>query len=242
MNNFTFSNPTDKKTMIETEYDSWSEKIKSHQNSFGKDNTVKFGAWTRRIRKDDPNDNGNSTTPLPELWEKTQLPPTHKSKYSYNSTVGQNNTMMKYRKEMMELVKEMPETAYELSLRDIVETPTMLTPLKEGKIMENNTRRGVARSESLDSGVFSKKKYLPRIPSFLGGGGKKSKGKNGSVGAKVTPKPSLGDGDKSGSDKSVDREWWNEDFGSKGSSNSSSGRRKNTRKLSGCYPLFQTRF
>lgn len=61
---------------------------------------------------------------------------------------------------------------------------------------------------------------------------KKSKGKNRSVGAKVTPKPTLGDGDKSGSEKSSDEEWWNDDFGSRGSSSSSGGRRK---KIQGKY-------
>lgn len=71
------------------------------------------------------------------------------------------------------------------------------------------------------------KMFIPRIPSVLGG--KKSTGSSGTC-AKVSPKPTLGDAEKSGSEKSTDSECRNAEFkqmtssGSSGSSNGSERR------------------
>lgn len=106
----------------------------------------------------------------------------------------------RYRQEMMELVRGVPETAYELSLRDMVEIPAAAKgraaeeekgpPAAEKKVVSG--RKEILRSASMDSGVFKLKMFSPVMSLWKW---RRSSGASAS-GSKVSPKPALPEGER----------------------------------------------
>jgi len=65
---------------------------------------------------------GGSSTPSPRLWAVYQPDPLHRLfPASAGSSPSRAQAIAGYRREMLDLVRGLPESAYELSLRDIVE-------------------------------------------------------------------------------------------------------------------------
>lgn len=128
----------------------------------------------------------------------------------------------------MEMVKNMPESNYELSLKDLVEhhrvvdatrqeknvveerknlSSVYMKREKSRKVDNNNKMAQVKRNGNIDRGGFYLKMGLP-FPFGSKDKKKKMKKKNESLGnsssSRVTPKPS--DGSAKGG--VVDKEWW----------------------------------
>ncbi|KAG0503985.1 hypothetical protein HPP92_004057 [Vanilla planifolia] len=158
-NHFSFSRPNSE----HLEYDVWAETIKKTQNPFGRDGTDrKIGPWVRRNTA--PNSSSNFGTSSPPLWRST----TQESLPNFSRT----QLIAKYRQEMMDLVRGLDEPAYELSLRDMVESPARMRPEDEVALTEKNassrwmekkdvkrkgretTLRSSSRSESTGKGGF----------------------------------------------------------------------------------------
>ncbi|KAH7671071.1 hypothetical protein IHE45_10G069400 [Dioscorea alata] len=243
-NQFSFSGPM--AIRGSDEFETWAERIKSDYGYFGRSGKMKqVGAWAKRnhvnpdegefawMAKEDDED-----VPSPTLWEKEGGSPASKSDEAYpilGHTI-RSQMIARYRKEMIDLVRDAPENAYELSLRDIVEIPrpvksAELEEKKGEKEKEMETKketkkkggRRMARSESLDTGLLLKM----FIPATMGR--RKSFGVNGTC-SKVSPKPVIADAEKGGGpEKGPDSEWWkkteiNESSGSSSSGSSGSGR------------------
>ena len=115
------------------------------------------------------------------------------------------------RKQLMEMVKDMPESSYELSLKDLVNEQHGLEEVQEGPVesqedqpkkQKKNTKKGIkkvrqlSRIESLESETFLLKMFFPTSLSF------KKKTKEGKS-SKLSPSPSFED-----TKDRIDKEWW----------------------------------
>ncbi|KAK4433731.1 hypothetical protein Salat_0535800 [Sesamum alatum] len=148
-------------------------------------------------------------------------------------------------RELMEMVKDLPESSYELSLKDLVEHHRMeLTQAPdhhqvERVVVENSNhqslqRRGVVRVKSLESKKSDKNMMMRRSGSFENKGlflnmvfpvsFNTKKKKSNCTSGKVSPKPEVV---KSGGE----RDWWKKRF--TGSSDSDSSRTSNNSASSG---------
>ncbi|KAK1300542.1 hypothetical protein QJS10_CPB13g01001 [Acorus calamus] len=218
-------------------------------------NTLDLGAWrygvefdtkqSRRLMEDD--DDEASGVASPPLWENQSQ--------SQLSPASRLQAIVKGRKEMMEMVKNMPEPSYELSLKDLVEMhrpvgSRLTSPVRESELpeeplksvkkvkrkdKEKNKKKQMARSESMENGVFLLKMFFP-----VSLGGAKKRSSNMGIGSRVSP--TRLEGEKGGEQ----REWWKRSgsggTSSRGSSNSSSGRgRKMGDFVPGCWSFFHTR-
>ncbi|TKV99852.1 hypothetical protein SEVIR_8G071300v4 [Setaria viridis] len=79
--------------------------------------------WLQASRQASPD--YSSGTPSPQLWAYHHNPDHHHRLYpaSAGSSPSRAQAIAGYRREMLDLVRGLPESAYELSLRDIVEHP-----------------------------------------------------------------------------------------------------------------------
>ncbi|MED6221675.1 hypothetical protein PIB30_057061 [Stylosanthes scabra] len=171
--------------------------------------------------------------------------------YRSMSPASRTQAIVRGQRELMEMVKNMPESNYELSLKDLVEHHHRLNnnnnSEKEAATAEedkrktktlkkgsggggSSSRRVVRRSGSIDrgSGGF----YLKMvIPSFSLGSKKKNKNKNknnneslaSANNSKVSPRPTAINNNNNNSDK----EWWKkgDDSGSSSVNSGSSTKR-----------------
>ncbi|KAE8100504.1 hypothetical protein FH972_018400 [Carpinus fangiana] len=155
----------------------------------------------------------------PPLWT-TSPPrsPQHRAANHYRSLSPASRTqaIVRGQKELMEMVRNMPEACYELSLKDLVEQPFVEArqetvpeerPLyrRESSKKMNDKRVQARRSTGgIDGGGLYLKMGFP-----LSLGSRKSKQKNDqsvkNTSAKVSPKSPVMDGSVKGS---VDKEWW----------------------------------
>jgi hypothetical protein len=167
----------------------------------------------------------------PPLWT-TSPPrsPQHRAANHYRSLSPASRTqaIVRGQKELMEMVRNMPEACYELSLKDLVEQPFVEArqetvpeerPLyrRESSKKMNDKRVQARRSTGgIDGGGLYLKMGFP-----LSLGSRKSKQKNDqsvtNTSAKVSPKSPVMDGSVKGS---VDKEWWKKRFSVSGESES----------------------
>ncbi|KAJ0973161.1 hypothetical protein J5N97_021120 [Dioscorea zingiberensis] len=244
---FSFSGPLMEMESSD-EFETWAERIKSDYGYFGRASNVKVGAWAKRITYVNPDEGEfqgvlgrkeDEDVPSPTLWEKKkeggggERSPGTKSDEAYPmlGLTMRSQMMARYRKEMIDLVRDVPENAYELSLRDIVEIPIprqVKTELevkgeenKEKKKKEKKKGgRRMSRSESLDTGLLLRM-FVPATMR------RKSFGAAGGTCSKVSPKPMMADGGGGSMEKGPDGEWWKkkdvDELNSSSSSGSSSG-------------------
>ncbi|TKY74197.1 vitellogenin-2 protein [Spatholobus suberectus] len=157
----------------------------------------------------------------PPMW--TTSPPHRKNHYRSLSPTSRTQAIARGQRELMEMVKDMPESNYELSLKDLVEHHRQenvvedrqrnLSVYKREKSGGGGVSRKVdkmaqvKRNGNIDRGGFYLKMVIPF--SFGSKDRKKTKKKknesSGSSGSRVTPKPSASDGSAKGG---VDKEWW----------------------------------
>ncbi|CAK9187705.1 unnamed protein product [Ilex paraguariensis] len=191
----------------------------------------------------------------------------HHNNYRYLSPASRTQAIARGQWELMEMVKKMPESSYELTLRDLVVQPRAEPQedcLVQKKIFGDEVGVKVKRQESKrkerkvkmmnsrsteNGGLFLKMVF----PVSLGSK-KKKKNSGPNKCAKISPKPENLDK----SSKGAEKDWWKKRFsvsgesenggnsnntGSKGSSGSSGSSRSNsTRKTSdispGCWSGF----
>ncbi|KAF3334148.1 hypothetical protein FCM35_KLT20752 [Carex littledalei] len=227
------------------EYDKWIEGIKSSGAQFGKPGSPSPGAWSSRIlpssnfkqsnsdeefqcrdKRDDP-DADRAASPV--LWKKSPADESsdmlQNSESAYPATRTQE--IANYRKEMMEMVRGLPDVEFELTLQDIVEKRKEFkevepVTVKELASDEKETKRKkkqkkYVKSKNVDTGLLTRM-FLPlsvavRRKSFnLRNRGDKVATKEVDEKKQVMAKK-----------KSKDEEWWRKnEFSEKGSSSSSS--------------------
>ncbi|XVF17007.1 hypothetical protein REPUB_Repub10bG0079700 [Reevesia pubescens] len=132
--------------------------------------------------------------------------------YSNLSPTTRTQAIEKGRKELMDMIRNMPESFYELSLKDIVDKQHV-EAAKEKAVSEdksihfeteiqtkkkrNKQKAGpISRTGSMDADSFLIKMFFPSSLSFK----KKSLAENS---PKVSPSPSC-----ERSEKPVDKQWW----------------------------------
>lgn len=157
----------------------------------------------------------------PPLWTRamidfrqetsTLLPQNHH--YSCLSPTSRLRAIMDGRKELMEMIKDVPESSYELSLKDIVDDQQNMEDVQEKEVAEEtkvkhkrenripqrtkNTKSSqICRIESMESEVFLLKMFLPVSLSSK----KKAKARKNS---KICPGQSS-----EGSEKQARKDWW----------------------------------
>lgn len=185
----------------------------------------------------------------PPLWKTSpsRSPPRQKSNhYRSLSPASRAQAIARGQNELMEMVRNMPESCYELSLRDLVEQPFVLARQQQSMSEEedqsrnlstenlfrgddNNKKKGntstasdrkppAKRKGNLEHGGFLLKMVFP--VTFRSKTKKKMNKNesmsNTSTSAKVSPKPLIPEG----SVKSVDKEWWRKRFSVSGESES----------------------
>ncbi|XP_020571023.1 uncharacterized protein LOC110018154 isoform X1 [Phalaenopsis equestris] len=162
---FSFSSPVSD----HLEYGTWAQKLRTLDDSFSKRKPQsEFGPYARTIRL--PSVEGSNDDSSPPLWKSASPIPRPTSQI-----------IEKYRHEMMDLARDLPETDYELSLRDMVELKqihrsgkeeeeaSLTERLEVSKEREKRRVRKVSRTGSMDSGGFLLKLFLPSFPAVLGG-------------------------------------------------------------------------
>lgn len=180
----------------------------------------------------------------PPLWT-TSPPrsPQHRANhYRSLSPASRTQAIVRGQKELMEMVRNMPEACYELSLKDLVEQPFVdqarqesvpeeraLYRRESSKKMNDKRIQGRRSTGGIDGGGL----YLKMgFPVFLGSRKNKQKNESSPVtntSAKVSPKPPVTDG----SVKGVDKEWWKKRFSVSGESESGGSSSNGSMKSSG---------
>lgn len=121
----------------------------------------------------------------------------HTSQYTVRTPTSRLQVMVDDRRVLTNMVQNMPESSFELSLRDIVDDRTNMQA-GEKKIEKKKCaeRSRMVRSQSMDSGVFLLKMFLPACLSA------KKKSTSGNC-SRASQRPSF-----DGSEKPMDKEWW----------------------------------
>ncbi|XAR49608.1 hypothetical protein NMG60_11032866 [Bertholletia excelsa] len=166
---------------------------------------VQFDAQTRE---------DETGTFSPPLWKESQPVSRPINNYRNLSPNSRAQAIARGQWELMEMVKNMPESCYELSLKDLVEHPRLepqeekfnqrerLMKRQESKRGDRNNAKMV-RSGSFENGGFLLKMVFP----ISLGSKKKTKNLGTSISSRVTPRLEASCSDKSLS-KGVDKEWW----------------------------------
>lgn len=123
----------------------------------------------------------------------------HNSQYNVRTPMSRLQVMVDDRRVLTNMVQNMPESSFELSLRDIVDNRES-NHASEKKIEKKKScleRSKMVRSQSMDSGVFLLKMFVPACLSA------KKKSTSGDC-SRASHRPSF-----DGSEKPVDKqEWW----------------------------------
>ncbi|PIM99246.1 hypothetical protein CDL12_28263 [Handroanthus impetiginosus] len=192
---------------ISSDFKFWEEKLPVNGHSRGDE-----GDWVLQNIEDQVG------AYSPQLWKRAPsetcplLPQKHH--YSYPSPTSRLGAIVDGRREMMEMIKDMPESFYELSLKDyIVDDKQNMDEVHEKVVTEekkvkrktesktppkskNTKGNQICRTESMESEVFLLKMFLP--VSLISK--KKRKGKDRSKDCKGQS--------SEGSEKRAGKEWW----------------------------------
>ncbi|PIN14122.1 hypothetical protein CDL12_13241 [Handroanthus impetiginosus] len=188
-----------------------------------------------QFRPNDHEESDDSGVCSPPLWKNSPSPTASPSQPLLTHQISRSlspksraQAIARGQKELMEMVKTMPESSYELSLRDLVENHTIETQGHQVERLNNSSlqQRGVGKVKRQESknneknmGFENKGLFLKMVfPFNLGSKKKKNFGRNSS--GKVSPKPGGGE-----------RDWWKKKF--TGSSDSDSSRTSNNSGSSG---------
>ncbi|KAL0378229.1 UNVERIFIED_CONTAM: hypothetical protein Sradi_3128400 [Sesamum radiatum] len=157
----------------------------------------------------------------PPLWTRAQVDCKHETSrllprrhgYSCLSPASRLRAIMDGRQELMEMIQDLPESSYELTLKDIVDDQQNMEEVQEKKVIveekkvkhqtesrPQNSRktknRQICRTESMESEVFLLKMFLPASLSSK----KKPETRKH---PKPCPRKSL-----EGSEKRAAKDWW----------------------------------
>lgn len=195
------------------EFDFWSARKTCYYDTF---NNLDGSEIEFQVQGcDDEKRFGESPSPLWGANKVTDVSPLLHDSHFYNnlSPSSRKKAIEDGRKQMMEMIGNMPESSYELSLKDMVDDQHVVEVVKEKAVSDHKSllletdqsqikkkqRKGcpISRSGSMDADNFLIKMFFPSSLSFK----KKSTGENSS---KVSPSPSSEGSEK----KPVDKRWW----------------------------------
>lgn len=214
----------------------------------------KHGNIQSRDQKIEDDDESGASSP--SLWKNSpSRSPVHPINYRSLSPNSRTQAIARGQCELMEMVKNMPESCFELSLKDLVEQTKSFESQKECLINSNREKNQAVMQNRVNikkNEQIKKAKMMMRSRSIENGGvfikmvspvslrSKKTKKKNPSANTtRVSPKPEECENVSS---KNLEKEWWKKRFSGSSSSNStgSSGRnssstssRNNNRKREG---------
>ena len=157
----------------------------------------------------------------PPLW-KTSPEKTHETN-GLLSPNSRTQAIVRGQWELMQMVKKMPDSCYELSLKDLVEQYPQAESQEECLVGEKILKQRVKvtnRQESIGGGrgIDNRGLFLNMVFPFSLGSGKKKKKLSTNIWARVSPKPEAS---SEKSLKAVDKEWWRKRFSVLGESESS---------------------
>ncbi|KAG2663258.1 hypothetical protein I3843_16G021300 [Carya illinoinensis] len=190
---------------------------------------TKYNSWNGMEVRSAPStkavDDGESDVCSPPLWKASppRSPQRRAKHYRSLSPGSRTEVITRGQEELMEMVRNMPESCYELTLKDIVEVeqPLVEAPVRETMSEEKNSSNEVLYKRESSKKVSENRALVRRGSGAMDRGGlylkmgfplylwskKKNKKNNPSVtitSAKVSPKPPVPDG----SAKGVEKEWW----------------------------------
>ncbi|KAK0576093.1 hypothetical protein LWI29_011743 [Acer saccharum] len=196
----------------------------------------------------------------PPLWRKSpnSSPQHRKNHYRSLSPSSRTQAIARGQRELMEMVGRMPESCYELSMKDLVEHP-MIESKQES--FREETKSSVKSSD--DKGLLKKKKnekkqiqmmkrsgsadnerFLLKMIFPVSLGTKKNNNnnnkKNDSLSNNNCSKITVCDG----SDKGVDKDWWNKRFtnnSASAKSSASSSSSSSTNREGSCWGFMRTK-
>ncbi|XP_039050173.1 uncharacterized protein LOC120191256 isoform X2 [Hibiscus syriacus] len=162
--------------------------------------------------------NDESGISSPPLWKTS---PQHEKITDYHclSPSSRAQAIARGQRELMEMVSKMPESCYELTLKDLVEHQQQQSVVGEPKEesfaggrsssykseRQNSQKQQINRSGSLDNGGFLLKMVFPvSLGSKKKNIDKKKNDCNTSNNSKVSPKPTVADASSNTSEK----DWW----------------------------------
>ncbi|XP_060214774.1 uncharacterized protein LOC132641714 [Lycium barbarum] len=218
-------------TTLNNNYDNW------EPHNFDFQVTKKLGNQFRFQKLEDHEDDGadESGASSPSLWQNSPpRSPVHPiTNYRSLSPSSRTQAIARGQWELMEMVKNMPESCFELSLKDIVEQPKALE--SQEKCLINREKNQVVQNRvNIKKNDQIRKAKLMRSKSVENGGlflkmvspvslrSNKKKKKNSSANTtRASPKP---EDQCENSSKSLEKEWWKKRFsGSSSSSSNNSG-------------------
>ncbi|KAK6786962.1 hypothetical protein RDI58_015487 [Solanum bulbocastanum] len=195
----------------------------------------KHGNIQSRDQKIEDDDESGASSPA--LWQNSpSRSPVHPINYRSLSPNSRTQAIARGQCELMEMVKNMPESCFELSLKDLVEQTKSFESQEECLINSNREKNQAVMKSRVNikkNEQIRKAKMMMRSKSIENGGvfikmvspvSLRSKKKNPSANTtRVSPKPEECENVSS---KNLEKEWWKKRFSGSSSSNStgSSGR------------------
>ncbi|KAA8538345.1 hypothetical protein F0562_027832 [Nyssa sinensis] len=208
-------------------------------DSYDSRRTMNYGAKARKIAQNyenyrDFNGGGVQFRPdhmedesgvcSPPLWKTSPLQLQHtQNNYRYLSPTARAQAIARGQWELMEMVKNMPESSYELSLRDLVDQTKVgaqeecLVEEKKFvsesvsqrlKVMREDSKKNEKKVKMMRSGSIDNRGLFLKMVFPISLGSKKKKNSATNNFAKVSPKPEASEK----SSKGVDKDWWKKRF------------------------------
>ncbi|XVE95582.1 hypothetical protein REPUB_Repub02eG0111100 [Reevesia pubescens] len=216
-------------------------------------NYANYRSWNSmegRFEAETSNMEDESGVSNPPLWitSPSKSPP-HPQNIDYRclSPSSKAQAIARGQRELMEMVSRMPESCYELTLKDLVEHQSVIVDPKQesfaegkgvinedtykkekgkNKKKQNSPKAQIKRSGSIDNGGFLLKMVFP---ISLGSKKNKKNDTNTNHRSKVSPKPTVSDA----TGNSVDKDWWKKRSGSSESESGGSTIKSGSTKSNG---------
>ncbi|XP_031259090.1 uncharacterized protein LOC116117202 [Pistacia vera] len=205
-----------------------------------------YASYMGSLSRRDAELNGDDESSLlsPPLWKMspTASPQHRRNNYRSLSPASKAQAIARGQRELMEMVSKMPESCYELTLKDLVEQQPVdeFSNRQESFREENRDPREIVRKSDQNykkvqmkrNGSLNNKNnnsnegFLLKMVFPVAFGSKKTKKKKELVrnnSSKISPKSPVNDG----SDKSVDKEWWKKSFSVSSENSGSTGSSSN---------------
>ncbi|OIW04520.1 hypothetical protein TanjilG_13902 [Lupinus angustifolius] len=164
----------------------------------------------------------------PPLWTRSppKSPNQRRNYYRSLSPKSKTQAIERGQTELMEMVRTMPESSYELTLKDIVEQPKVdveeeirvrekiwrnKNVHKRGSVISRNVDKKGSRSNKIDSGGLYLKMVFPTSLRSKKNNKKKDSSANNNS-SNVSPRPSVSDR----STKNIDKDWWKKHLSASG--------------------------
>ncbi|KAK3230519.1 hypothetical protein Dsin_002400 [Dipteronia sinensis] len=210
---------------------------------------AQIGVAERKLAVDGGGDDDSGVC-SPPLWRTSpnSSPQHRKNHYRNLSPSSRTQAIARGQRELMEMVSRMPESCYELSMKDLVEQPIIESKQESFREEIKSSEKGVLKKKKNEkkqlqmmkrSGSVDNERFLLKMmfPVSLGTKKNNNKKKNDSLSNNNCSKITVCDGS--------DKDWWNKRFtnnsaSAKSSASSSSSSSSSTREVS-CWGFMRTK-